>query len=76
MVEYIIEETKDGTITYRRVIGELIRCRECKYYRESEYKYKEYSSTLTDCIRCAKQFTFATDPDNYCSWAVKDEKAE
>lgn len=56
MSEYIVRETGYPGTLKKEIVGEVIRCRECRWWdREEEY-----------CIDF-----FVTDPNGYCSWAER-----
>ena len=73
MAEYIVGETVYPLGTRQEVVGELIRCKDCKYWREgTAYFYcdKLFGMGVLDV------FDYMTDEDDYCSMAERktDEK--
>lgn len=75
MAEYIVAETVHplGTGTQQEIIGELVRCKDCKHWREGTvYLYcdKLFGMGVLDA------YDYMTDEDDYCSRAERktDEK--
>ncbi len=67
MKEYILTEYDTPSTALENVIGELIRCKDCKYYRI--YKHTDWTVELCGRIR-----TTMADPvkeDDYCSKAER-----
>ena len=63
MTEYIYEITKDsdGVDCYIKR-GEIVRCRECKYYEETDARIG--TCLLTVC---------GANIDGFCAWAERKE---
>lgn len=65
MMEYITEEIKDGTLSYRKDVGELIRCKDC-VSRDDPYPFDDTPRLL----RC--QFNgHIVGPNDFCSFATR-----
>lgn len=56
MAEYIVKETSYSLGTRQEVIGELIRCKDCKYFKDSD-----------ECFFS----TAVTSDDGFCHWAER-----
>lgn len=63
MSEYIVKETGyPGTIK-QEIVGELVRCKDCEYWREGSgiFDFSPYCElTATKC-----------DGEHFCSWGEK-----
>ena len=55
-MEYIVKETDYLLATRQEVIGELIRCKDCKYFKDSD-----------ECFFS----TAVTSDDGFCHWAER-----
>lgn len=60
MAEYIVDTT-DGILD-AKTTGELVRCRECAYLRES-------TDARGTRFLCTNRMNFDVTPDGYCAWA-------
>ena len=70
MKEYILSEYDTPFTALDNVIGELVRCKDCKYYRI--YKHPDWTVEL-----CGRFRTTMADPvkeDDYCSKAERKDK--
>lgn len=56
MTEYIVKETSYSLGTRQEIIGELIRCKDCKYFKDSD-----------ECFFS----TAVTSDDGFCHWAER-----
>ena len=68
MAEYIVAETVYPLGTQQEIIGELIRCKDCKYWREGTvYLYcdKLFGMGVLDA------YDYMTDEDDFCSMAER-----
>ena len=64
MAEYIVKETSYPLGTRQEVIGELIRCKDCKYN----------SNTCGNYVNCdIIPQMFGRTTDNFCSMAKRKE---
>ena len=60
----------DKTVIPSEVVGELVRCKDCEYYKiPTQYRYT--NSKL--CCRSALQ---KVEEDDFCSWAKMKGGAE
>jgi hypothetical protein len=68
MAEYIMKSSpileSDGTPL--EVVGELIRCKDCKYYQQG-------SRNSDDWLWCMMNHHY-TDEEKYCAWAERKEE--
>lgn len=76
MAEFIVKETAYQLATRQDVIGELIRCKDCKYWMpHSQLGYDEDNETYHDyCERLVPEdeyYAFYRDADDYCSRAER-----
>lgn len=62
MREYIVRETDCGLATKQEVIGELVRCKDCKYYWKNG-KYKSNLEFMEDVLMCL----VSPSDDAFCS---------
>ena len=62
IVEQIVRITTDGEETKAEVIGEVVRCKDCKHYRDS------FPYDICDVFD-----EMATDEDDFCSYGVRKE---
>lgn len=67
---WICEEVKTDNGGYLTPVTELIRCKDCKYYKV--YELKGY--TLPLCDRIKTVLSYALEEDDYCSRAVRKEE--
>lgn len=70
MKEYILSEYDTPFTSLENVIGELVRCKDCKYYRI--YKHPDWTVEL-----CGRFRTTMADPvkeDDYCSKAERKDE--
>lgn len=65
MSDYIVRRRKNRA---DKVIGELVRCKECKYKRIYDGETKYYYCALED--RPNRQWSI--DETDYCSWAERE----
>ena len=68
MAEYIAKETNYPVATQQEVIGELIRCKDCKHWREGtafSYCDKLYGMGVLDAL------DYMVAEDDYCSMAER-----
>lgn len=63
MTDYIVRETEYPLATGQEVMGELIRCRECKHYTQG------YTAPM--CTNCIVKYV---KPDDFCSWGERREE--
>ena len=49
MAEYIVSETVYPLGTRQEVIGELIRCKDCKYWKDSDGVYRRGFDAESKC---------------------------
>ena len=81
MAEYIIQEAvreietelgdAKGVITEREVIGELIRCKDCKYV--STWRSKESARKFGQIYECLRDNLYNPHPRDFCSRAERRE---
>ena len=62
MSEYIVRETDCGLATKQEIVGELVRCMECKYYWKNS-KYKSNMEDMEDVAMCLA----SPSDDAFCS---------
>ena len=69
-VEFIESYIKLGDSDYQwnDNHGELIRCNNCQFHNAGENEVDAWD-------RC-RLHSINTEPDNYCSWSVKNERSE
>lgn len=74
MAEYIVKESGyPGTLSHE-VVGELIRCRDCKYY---EQFIPCVGGTYNGCgVWLDDGNQIEVEPNGYCSYAERKEGAE
>ena len=75
-MEYIVKETDYLLATRQEVIGELIRCKNCKFWMpHSQFGYDEDNETYHDyCARLVPEdeyYAFYRNADDYCSRAER-----
>ena len=72
MKEYIIRipEENAGSVINGEYIGEIVRCKDCKYYEET----KPFSVIMTVCKY--GDHTEWTEPNGYCHRAKRKQKGE
>ena len=68
--EKIVRYETDGSIVKGYDAGELIRCKDCKYYKV----YELLGGTLPLCNRIRTSMTDAVEPDDFCSKAERAEE--
>lgn len=61
MSEWIVKQNPDGQL---EVVGELIRCKDCKYAYGGYHNYR--------CIRVFHEFVI--ELDGFCKWAERKEE--
>ncbi len=69
MKEYILSEYDTPFTALENVIGELIRCKDCKYYRI----YKNTDWTVELCGRFRTTMADPVKEDDYCSKAERKD---
>ncbi len=69
MKEYILSEYDTPFTALENVIGELVRCKNCKWWRQNPYKE---SSIFGLCFK-HKDIAIATENADWCSWAEERE---
>lgn len=52
-----------------KYVGELIRCKDCRYYDHGENECESWSLCIVHINRY-----FQTCADNFCSWAERKEE--
>lgn len=57
MSEYIVKEAAYPLATRQEIVGELIRCKDCKWHKGKYY--------------CRNTDTYGFDDDDYCSLAER-----
>ena len=62
MTEYIVRETGYPGTLAKEIVGELVRCRDCKYYWENS-KYKSNMEDMEDVAMCLA----SPSDDAFCS---------
>ena len=65
MAEYIVAETVYPLGTQQEIIGELIRCKDCKY------AHITYKGEVKYCDIWFPDESYYIDTDNYCSFAER-----
>lgn len=68
--EYILSEYDMTHGDHEVAIGELIRCKDCKYYKV----YELMGHTLPLCDRIKTTMADALEEDDYCSKAERKEE--
>lgn len=68
MSEYIVSETSYFLGTRQEVIGELIRCKECKHWCEGDAY--SYCQKLFNC-GVLDVYDYMRAEDDFCSWAER-----
>lgn len=63
MPEYIVRETDCGLATKQEIVGELVRCRDCRYFHHG-----------TTCIRFGIRMSRAHD--DFCSYGKEKDNGE
>ena len=78
MSEYIVRV--DGVMPdaiYERETTEIVRCRDCEYYRDGTTNGRRYAEPYCLAIgELAYGALFGVDEDDYCSWAERKEVNE
>ena len=69
MKEYILSEYDTPFTALENVIGELVRCKNCKYYRI----YKNADWTVELCGRIRTTMADPVKEDDYCSKAERKD---
>ena len=67
MSEWIVKQKQDGQL---KVVGELIRCKDCKYNRtiKCPMRVESYTSGYGYCV------DIRNEPDDFCSLAERKEE--
>lgn len=80
MNEYIIRETGSPGVVKQEIVGELVRCKDCKHSRTEELTVKSKVGFLeTRIIRfCNKnEMPIAVRADmHYCAWGERKDDAD
>lgn len=66
MAEFIVRETGYPGAVKQEVVGELVRCKDCKWF------YGEWFNGGNWCVRYLKAFA----PNDFCSYAGNREEGE
>lgn len=69
ITEQIVRVETDGTETRAEVVGELIRCRNCKYFDMSDIG-GTIPPIVYRCRRFARTYRYTED---YCSYAERKD---
>ena len=65
VIEHIVRIVTDGDETRAEVVGDLVRCKDCKHYRDS------FPYDICDVFD-----EMATDEDDFCSYGERKERSE
>ena len=63
ITEQIVRVETDGNETKAEVVGEIVRCRECRYYLNSNEK-----CILVDMRLAFYEMYYRWDEDSFCCW--------
>ena len=63
MSEYIVKESGYPGELKQEIVGELVRCKDCVYYRDFE-----------GIMCCSKTYSVVTDQTDYCSKGVRKDE--
>lgn len=63
MSEYIVNETVYPGAIKQEVVGELVRCRDCKYHPSKDF-----------WIHCPMTGKGTRKPDDYCSYGERKDE--
>lgn len=66
MSEYIVRETDCGLATKQEIVGELVRCKDCKHYRS-------VAGYIDGYCHMAEWYRRYQYPDDYCSRGERKE---
>lgn len=65
MSEYIVRETDCGLSTKQEIVGELVRCKDCRHKKDS----------IHVMIQCSLHHTWFR-PDHFCAYGEREEVKE
>lgn len=67
MIEYIMREIDCGLATKQEVVGELVRCKDCKY------AHMTYGGECKYCDMWEEEGEMYLDGDFYCAFGERKE---
>ena len=73
MKEYIvwIDHSADGSVVYHRTLDEIVRCKDCRYFKTGENESENWSI-------CARNIVYPyvdVGPNDYCSFGERKTDA-
>ena len=60
MREYIVREIDCGLATKQEIVGELVRCKDCKYYWKNS-KYEDDMDAVAMCLASPEDDAFCSE---------------
>lgn len=75
MTEYIYEVYDGGGAWSGRVLrGEIIRCRDCRFYTPETIKFSDGTrGSDIQLVPFCDKLRRETNPDGFCAWAERSE---
>ena len=68
MIEYIMRETDCGLATTQEIVGELVRCKDCKWFK-TNYMWDGQERKVCGI----EPYGSIREPDDYCSRGERKE---